>query len=79
MTLRHTLILFCFSLSTLSADWTNWRGPNFNLATADQDFPNEFSQTENVLWSAELRGEGASTPAIWKDTLYVFEERPNNS
>ena len=71
MTLRHILILICFSISSLSADWTNWRGPHFNLTTAHQDFPNEFSGSKNVAWAADLPGEGASTPAIWKNTIYV--------
>ncbi len=71
MTLRHTLILLCFAVSSLSAEWTNWRGPNFNLTTGDEDFPNEFSNRENVVWSADLPGEGASTPAIWKNSLYI--------
>ena len=71
MTLRPTLILLCFSVSALSADWTNWRGPNFNLATDEQEFPSQFSNDDNVIWSADLPGEGASTPAIWKDTIYV--------
>ncbi|MDG2168621.1 MAG: PQQ-binding-like beta-propeller repeat protein [Opitutales bacterium] len=71
MTLRHTLILLCFALSPLSAEWNNWRGPNFNLTSGNQDFPNEFSDSQNVFWSADLPGEGASTPAIWKNSLYI--------
>ncbi|HJO46900.1 MAG TPA: PQQ-binding-like beta-propeller repeat protein, partial [SAR324 cluster bacterium] len=68
---RHILILLCFSLSTLSAEWTNWRGPNYNLRAGKEDFPSEFSDRTNVLWSADLPGEGASTPAIWKNSLYI--------
>ena len=70
--MRHyiTLILFLASPS-LFANWTNWRGPNFNLSTDDQAFPSQFSDTDNVVWSVPIPGEGTSTPAIWGDTLFV--------
>ena len=71
MTLRHTLILICFASTSLSAQWTNWRGPNNNLTTDHQAFPNSFSNSENVVWSFNIPGEGTSTPAIWQDTLYI--------
>ncbi|MCZ6673850.1 MAG: PQQ-binding-like beta-propeller repeat protein [Verrucomicrobia bacterium] len=76
MTLRHTLILICCLTSSLSAQWTNWRGPNNNLTTGDEAFPSHFSETENVVWTARIPGEGTSTPAIWGDSLYItcFED-----
>jgi len=72
-TLPYLTVLFCFATISVSvsANWTNWRGPNFNLTTGDQKFPSEFSDSKNVVWSVKIPGEGTSTPAIWKDTLYI--------
>lgn len=71
MTLKHTLILICFASTYLSAEWTNWWGPNNNLTTEHEAFPSKFSNSDNVVWSIEIPGQGTSTPAIWNDTLYI--------
>ncbi|MCB1120539.1 MAG: PQQ-binding-like beta-propeller repeat protein [Verrucomicrobiae bacterium] len=68
---RYFFLSICFATTSLSANWTNWRGPNHNLSTDHQAFPSSFSPGENVLWSASIPGEGTSTPAIWKETIYV--------
>lgn len=70
-TLRHFPLLLCFISVSAFADWNNWRGPDFNLNAGKQDFPSNFSDSKNVLWSVAVPGEGTSTPAIWKDTLYI--------
>jgi len=71
MTLKHTLILICFASTYLSAEWTNWWGPNNNLTTEHEAFPSKFSNSDNVVWSIEIPGQGTSTLAIWNDTLYI--------
>jgi outer membrane protein assembly factor BamB len=71
ITLRHLPVLLCFVTISVSAEWTNWRGPNNNLSTGNEAFPSEFSATKNVVWSATIPGEGTSTPAIWGDNLYI--------
>jgi outer membrane protein assembly factor BamB len=69
--LRPVLLFICFITIPVFAEWTNWRGPNFNLTTDHEAFPNRFSNSENVVWSVNLPGEGTSTPAIWRDSIYV--------
>ncbi len=40
-----------------ATDWPWWRGPQRNgIASADQDPPLQWSQTENVLWKAPVTG-----------------------
>ena len=68
---KHIILIICLASSSLLANWTNWRGPNFNLSTGEQAFPSQFSDSENVVWSVPIPGEGTSTPAIWKDTVYL--------
>ena len=59
--------VLCFAISALAEDWGQWRGPNFNGSTAEKNLPGKFSKTENVLWSVDLPGPSAATPAVWND------------
>jgi len=52
-------------------NWPQWRGPNFNGSTDETDLPSEFSQTENIAWSADLPGPSAATPIIWEDHVFI--------
>jgi hypothetical protein len=52
----------CIS-SSLAADWPQWRGPHRDGTTGDSA-PLRWSATENVLWKAELPGQGISNPVV---------------
>lgn len=55
----------------LSENWYQWRGPNNDgISTAD-NVPIKWSQSENVHWRLPLPGEGASTPVVWKDKIFL--------
>ncbi len=48
-----------------ASDWPWWRGPLRNgSAQSDQSLPSEFSETKNVLWSADVPGRGLSSPTV---------------
>src|SRR6478672_7189198 len=53
------------SASTLRAEnWPQWRGPRLDGTSLDQGFPTAMSE-KNVLWQAELPGEGHASPIVW--------------
>ncbi len=56
-----------------SADnWPNWRGPHLNgSSTTARNLPVRWSETENVVWRAQLPSWAAATPVIWEDTVLV--------
>lgn len=54
-----------------SENWPNWRGPHFNGASEEKGFPTTFSKDENVAWKVQLPGEGASTPIVWDNALFL--------
>lgn len=60
-----------FSTAVLAENWPQWRGPAFNGSTPEKNLPAKFSKTENVAWTVELPGPGASTPVIWGDSVLV--------
>ena len=51
--------------------WGTWRGPNNNGVVDDQKVVTKWSDSENVLWFAEVPGRGHSTPIIVGDRIYL--------
>ena len=55
-----------------SENWPQWRGPNLNgAASSSGSLPVRWSETENVVWRAELPSWSAATPIIWGNTVFV--------
>ncbi|MEX2580682.1 MAG: PQQ-binding-like beta-propeller repeat protein [Verrucomicrobiales bacterium] len=65
------LIAAIFTPSAQAENWPNWRGPFFNGSSEETGFPTKFSKDENVAWKITLPGEGASTPAVWNDSVFL--------
>jgi outer membrane protein assembly factor BamB len=51
--------------------WPTWRGPTHDSVYPSANLPSHWSTTENVVWKTRLPGKGNSTPAIWKDAIFV--------
>ena len=51
--------------------WPQWRGPNGNSVAPAIGSPSQWTKKENVLWKTPLPGWANSTPAIWKDVIFV--------
>jgi outer membrane protein assembly factor BamB/SAM-dependent methyltransferase len=49
---------------TLSGEWPQFRGPRSDNHADQADLPLTWSETENVLWSAEIPGLGWSSPVV---------------
>ncbi|MFM8579494.1 MAG: PQQ-binding-like beta-propeller repeat protein, partial [Planctomycetaceae bacterium] len=54
-----------------AADWPNWRGPSQNGIAAGSGYVREWSPESMVLWRVALPGLGASTPAVWGDSILL--------
>ncbi|MBP6784183.1 MAG: PQQ-binding-like beta-propeller repeat protein [Verrucomicrobiales bacterium] len=52
-------------------NWPNWRGLYFNGSSQEKGFPAVFSKTDGVAWQTQLPGEGASTPVVWEDAVFL--------
>src|SRR4051812_20411396 len=59
-----------FSSPALAANWPQWRGPAGDGVSPETNLPLKWNETENVAWKCPLP-EGASTPAIWGDAIFV--------
>lgn len=60
------LITFVFVSPCLhAADWSQWRGPTGkNIAAQGESIPTQWSDSENVVWKAEVPGRGHSSPIV---------------
>src|SRR5262245_27857317 len=68
---RLTLVFSLLTaVSVLSADWSQWRGPNFNGFTSEKGLPAEWTK-ESATWTANLPGPSASTPIILGDRVFI--------
>jgi outer membrane protein assembly factor BamB len=52
-------------------DWPWWRGPQGDNHAQGPLPPTTWSETENVLWKAEVPGRGHASPCIWGDSVYI--------
>jgi hypothetical protein len=53
-------------------DWPCWHGPKLdNCAARPQDPPVRWSQTENVVWKADLPGLGYGSPSLWGHRIFL--------
>jgi outer membrane protein assembly factor BamB len=55
----------------MAADWSHWRGPNYNGSTDETGLPDSWSKTENVAWVTPLPGASAATPVIHVDHVFL--------
>jgi len=61
-----------------AGDWMHWRGPFYNGTTDETGLPTQWSQTENVRWTADLPGPGAATPIVCRDRVFIASTAPES-
>jgi outer membrane protein assembly factor BamB len=67
-----TLLLIAFlTLPALAGNWPQWRGPNGDGVSAEKGLPLQWAENKSVFWKIALPGDGASTPAIWGDAIFL--------
>ncbi|MDA7922334.1 PQQ-like beta-propeller repeat protein [Verrucomicrobiales bacterium] len=72
---RLSLLAFAVVFSTATAaladNWPNWRGARFDGSAGGTGYPAEFSIDKGVNWKTQLPGEGASTPIVWGNAIFL--------
>src|SRR5262245_11954058 len=51
--------------------WPRWRGPGGQGVVADAGYPDQWSETQNILWKVPVSGAGNSSPIIWQDRIFL--------
>jgi outer membrane protein assembly factor BamB len=52
-------------------EWPRWRGPGGNAVSSGTPLPLKWSATEHVAWRVAIPGEGASSPIVSGDSVFV--------
>lgn len=70
--MRTFAFLFCLLPLAANADnWPAWRGPTGDGVSRETDLPVVWNKTSGIIWTTPLPEWGDSTPAIWKDAVFV--------
>src|SRR5687767_11157122 len=77
---RNHVLALAIILVTLPArgeDWPGWRSPRGDGVSAETGLPVEWDAAsgKNVRWSVEVSGEGASSPIVWGDRIFLAASR----
>ena len=51
--------------------WSQWRGPSGQGIVEGNNYPDAWSDTENVRWKVRVPGRGHSSPIVWKDRIFL--------
>ncbi|MFM2143504.1 MAG: Polyvinylalcohol dehydrogenase precursor, partial [Verrucomicrobiota bacterium] len=64
--------LLIATTSLFAADWPAWRGPTGDgHAAAGQKLPVKWSENENLVWKAAVRGRGHGSPIVVGDQVLL--------
>ncbi len=75
-----SLLFIVLGVSLLQAgEWRHWRGPFYNGSSDETNLPDQWSQTENIRWVANLPGRSAATPIVCQDAIFISSTEPNSS
>jgi outer membrane protein assembly factor BamB len=69
--LSIVVLAVCCAAAVAADDWPNWRGPNGNGTASAVQCPVEWSSDDNIRWTADIPGLGASTPVVVGDRIIL--------
>lgn len=64
------LISGFFSEAVAEENWPQFRGPTGRGHTSATDVPQSWDESK-ILWKAELKGAGQSSPVVWGDQIFL--------
>jgi outer membrane protein assembly factor BamB len=68
-----SLSFFCISAFS-QTNWPSWRGPEGNSVSYDKSLPTSWSEKENIAWKVPISGDGASSPCIWENSIFLTSQ-----
>jgi outer membrane protein assembly factor BamB len=72
------ILITCTLAGRLRADWSQWRGPNFNGSSPATNLPVNWTKTEDVVWATPLPGKSGATPVIWQNSIFLPSPDPSH-
>lgn len=56
--------------------WPRWRGPSGQGHVAGTTYVDTWSNTQNVVWRADVPGRGHSSPIVWGNHIFLTTATP---
>ena len=79
MSTRFLAVVFLAIVSNAvplhAENWPQWRGPNGNGVSQEQDLPVAWNAHRGIIWKTDLPEWGTSTPCIWGDSIFVTADQ----
>lgn len=69
--LTFAVLALTITSSARAGNWPQWRGPSFNGSSDEKNLPDQWSTTENIVWTADLAGVAAATPIVWEKRVFL--------
>lgn len=69
--LRYACCILMLCGSIEGSDWPRFRGADGNAAAPTANVPVTWTATENMLWTSEIPGNGASSPIAFSNRIYL--------
>lgn len=69
--LRYALLALGIAAGAAAEDWPQWRGPRSDGTSLEPSLPTVWSRARGVCWSADLPGEGHSSPVVSGGSVFV--------
>jgi outer membrane protein assembly factor BamB len=70
-----SVLALVFATATLQAatstDWPRFLGPTGAAIVAESKVPLKWSDSENIVWKAEMPGPGSSSPIVFGDKVFI--------
>jgi outer membrane protein assembly factor BamB len=72
-------VFFLLILGTLGSvpdcvygdQWNGWRGLHLQGRSVSSEYPKQWSDSSNVLWCTEIKGDGHSSPVVSDSSVFV--------
>jgi outer membrane protein assembly factor BamB len=68
------LLVIGFPIPSRADNWPAWRGPNGDGVCQETNVPLSWSSDKNIAWKANIPGEGAATPVVWNDAIFLTSQ-----
>lgn len=66
------LVLWLITCDVIRGEnWPRFRGPSGQGISSETDLPVTWSKDENIKWTADLPGQGWSSPIVFKDHIFL--------
>jgi outer membrane protein assembly factor BamB len=67
------------STMAFAENWPGFRGPTGQGHSTERNLPLHWGPNSNIVWRAEIPGEGWSSPIVWNDRIFVTSTTENGT